>query len=153
MVTGKDSNVITVENLDIDTASSYSDDDVYAELSTYVQMIALNASGIAGVNTEKPVKLDNYNSISLDIGMYNNNSESFKGITYFGISKNKDSSLDFDKFITYENSTFWKSERKTLTLDVSDITGQYYIKIIAQHPSNVSYYGYYNLIYSLIIEK
>lgn len=135
----------------VDTASSWQ---AYWEEDDSLLICAMNTDGIAGLNTEKEINFDNINYIDLDVGMYNSYGTSFIGTTYLGVSNKKDTSLDFAKVITYDNSSTTTSiERKILTLDVSEMTGNYYIKIIAQHPSNITYHGYYNRIYSLSIRK
>ena len=112
----------------VDTASEW---EAFNEFEDSLLICAMNSNGIAGLNTEKEINLDNINYIDLDVGMYNSYGTSFVGTTYLGVSNKKDTSLDFAKVITYDNSSTTTSiERKILTLDVSEMTGNYYIKII-----------------------
>lgn len=134
----------------VDKASQYADNVVFRQMDNFYMLNALDANGIAGLNTKEKIDLTNIQKIEVDTEMYNNYGTSFTGTAYLGIYDKNDSTLDFTKFIKYEtNATSKNRERKILELDVSDIKGEYYIKIISQHPSNIKNYGFYVNIYSI----
>lgn len=132
-----------------DNASAYK---AYWQDEEFYAIVGTDKNGMAGINTEK-VDLTNINKIELDTKLYNNYGSSFYGDVYFGIYDKKDDTIDFTKYIKYSTNAVAKNaESKLLELDVSDIQGEYYIKAVSVHPSNVKNYGFYTFIYSLKIK-
>ena len=134
----------------VDNASQYADSSAFRQYDNFYKLNAMGADGRVGVNTKDKINLTNIKKIEVDTELYNNYGSSFIGTVYLGIYDKNDNTLDFTKFIKYStNATSNNSERKTLELDVSDIEGEYYIKVISLHPSNVRNNGFYVDIYSL----
>lgn len=134
----------------VDNASQYADSDAFGQDDNFYLLNAMDTDGRVGVNTKDKINLTNIKKIEIDTLLYNNYGSSFIGTAYLGIYDKNDNTLDFTKFIKYStNATLSNSERKTLELDVSDIEGEYYIKVISLHPSNVSHYAFFVGIYSL----
>ena len=137
------------ETFRVDTAPSYS---AFRETNNFYEINAIDSNGRVGLNSSKKIKLDNVNYIELDGGFCNNYGSRLMGTTYLGICTDKDNTLNFTKVESISTNAT-SEERKTIKLDVSDINGEYYIKIVGYHPSNVSYYQYSSRIYSLLLEK
>lgn len=134
----------------VDNASQYADSGAFGQDDNFYLLNAMDTDGRVGVNTKDKINLTNIKKIEIDTLLYNNYGSSFIGTAYLGIYDKNDNTLDFTKFIKYStNATLSNSERKTLELDVSDIEGEYYIKVISLHPSNVSHYAFFVGIYSL----
>ena len=134
----------------VDNASQYADSSAFRQYDNLYQLNAMDTNGRVGVNTKDKINLTNIKKIEVDTELYNNYGSSFIGTVYLGIYDKNDNTLDFTKFIKYStNATSNNRERKTLELDVSDIEGEYYIKVISLHPSNVRNYGFLVNIYSL----
>ena len=136
----------------VDNASKYDDSIAFGQRNNFYELYAMDTDGRVGINTKDKIDLTNIQKIEIDTVMYNNYGPSFTGTEYLGIYDKNDSTLDFTKFIKYSTNADVvqnKSERKTLELDVSDIEGEYYIKIISLHPSNIRNYGFLVHVYSL----
>lgn len=134
----------------VDNASQYADSSAFRQYDNFYLLNAMDTDGRVGVNTKDKINLTNIQKIEIDTLLYNNYGSSFIGTAYLGIYDKNDNTLDFTKFIKYStNATLSNSERKTLELDVSNIEGEYYIKVISLHPSNVSHYAFFVDIYSL----
>ncbi len=130
--------------------TTYEESNAFIKYDNFCQLNAMDSYGRVGVNTTDKINLTNIQKIEIDTLLYNNYGSSFIGTAYLGIYDKNDNTLDFTKFIKYStNATLNNRERKTLELDVSDIEGEYYIKVISLHPSNVSYYAFFVDIYSL----
>lgn len=130
--------------------TTYEESNAFKKYDNFCQLNAMDSYGRVGVNTTDKINLTNIQKIEIDTLLYNNYGSSFIGTAYLGIYDKNDNTLDFTKFIKYStNATLSNRERKTLELDVSDIEGEYYIKVISLHPSNVSHYAFFVDIYSL----
>lgn len=130
--------------------TTYEESNAFKKYDNFCQLNAMDSYGRVGVNTTDKINLTNIQKIEIDTLLYNNYGSSFIGTAYLGIYDKNDNTLDFTKFIKYStNATSSNKERKTLELDVSDIEGEYYIKVISLHPSNVSHYAFFVDIYSL----
>ena len=140
---GVDSSIF--EPFRVDSASSY---EAYGQKNGYYMINALNSNGRAGININNKIDLTNVKKIIVNTDLSNNYGSSFIGTIYLGICNQKTNSIDFVKSINYSTNAT-KNERKILELDVSDIEGEYYIKTIVVHPSNVTNYGFYSYIYSI----
>ena len=140
---GVDSSIF--EPFRVDSASSY---EAYGQKNGYYMINALNSNGRAGINRNNKIDLTNVKKIIVNTDLSNNYGSSFIGTIYLGICNQKTNSIDFIKSINYSTNAT-KNERKILELDVSDIEGEYYIKTIVVHPSNVTNYGFYSYIYSI----
>ena len=140
---GVDSSIF--EPFRVDSASSY---EAYGQKNGYYMINALNSNGRAGININNKIDLTNVKKIIVNTYLSNNYGSSFIGTIYLGICNQKTNSIDFIKSINYSTNAT-KNERKILELDVSDIEGEYYIKTIVVHPSNVTNYGFYSYIYSI----
>ena len=140
---GVDSSIF--EPFRVDSASSY---EAYGQKNGYYMINALNSNGRAGININNKIDLTNVKKIIVNTDLSNNYGSSFIGTIYLGICNQKTNSIDFIKSINYSTNAT-KNERKILELDVSDIEGEYYIKTIVVHPSNVTNYGFYSYIYSI----
>ncbi|MNT79550.1 hypothetical protein D3C72_2188930 [compost metagenome] len=82
----------------------------------------------------------------------NNYGTGLTGTCYGGISSVSDNTLNFTKVQNYStNQTI--SQDKTLTLDVSDVTGEYYIKAAALHSASPSTYQFNANLYSIKLIK
>lgn len=140
---GVDSSIF--EPFRVDSASSY---EAYGQKNGYYTINALNSNGRAGININNKIDLTNVKKIIVNTDLSNNYGSSFIGTIYLGICNQKNNSIDFVKSINYSTNAT-KNERKILELDVSDIEGEYYIKTILVHPSNVTNYGFTSNIYSI----
>mgnify|MGYP000425302992 FL=1 len=140
---GVDSSIF--EPFRVDSASSY---EAYGQKNGYYTINALNSNGRAGININNKIDLTNVKKIIVNTDLSNNYGSSFIGTIYLGICNQKNNSIDFIKSINYSTNAT-KNERKILELDVSDIEGEYYIKTILVHPSNVTNYGFTSNIYSI----
>lgn len=140
---GVDSSIF--EPFRVDSASSY---EAYGQKNGYYMINALNSNGRAGININNKIDLTNVKKIIGNTDLSNNYGSSFIGTIYLGICNQKNNSIDFIKSINYSTNAT-KNERKILELDVSDIEGEYYIKTILVHPSNVTNYGFTSYIYSI----
>ena len=140
---GVDSSIF--EPFRVDSASSY---EAYGQKNGYYMINALNSNGRAGININNKIDLTNVKKIIVNTDLSNNYGSSFIGTIYLGICNQKNNSIDFIKSINYSTNAT-KNERKILELDVSDIEGEYYIKTILVHPSNVTNYGFTSYIYSI----
>lgn len=140
---GVDSSIF--EPFRVDSASSY---EAYGQKNGYYMINALNSNGRAGININNKIDLTNVKKIIVNTDLSNNYGSSFIGTIYLGICNQKNNSIDFVKSINYSTNAT-KNERKILELDVSDIEGEYYIKTIVVHPSNVTNYGFTSYIYSI----
>lgn len=140
---GVDSSIF--EPFRVDSASSY---EAYGQKNGYYMINALNSNGRAGININNKIDLTNVKKIIVNTDLSNNYGSSFIGTIYLGICNQKTNSIDFIKSINYSTNAT-KNERKILEMDVSDIEGEYYIKTIVVHPSNVTNYGFYSYIYSI----
>ncbi len=140
---GVDSSIF--EPFRVDSASSY---EAYGQKNGYYMINALNSNGRAGININNKIDLTNVKKIIVNTDLSNNYGSSFIGTIYLGICNQKNNSIDFIKSINYSTNAT-KNERKILELDVSDIEGEYYIKTILVHPSNVTNYGFISYIYSI----
>lgn len=140
---GVDSSIF--EPFRVDSASSY---EAYGQKNGYYTINALNSNGRAGININNKIDLTNVKKIIVNTDLSNNYGSSFIGTIYLGICNQKNNSIDFIKSINYSTNAT-KNERKILELDVSDIEGEYYIKTIVVHPSNVTNYGFTSNIYSI----
>lgn len=140
---GVDSSIF--EPFRVDSASSY---EAYGQKNGYYMINALNSNGRAGININNKIDLTNVKKIIVNTDLSNNYGSSFIGTIYLGICNQKTNSIDFIKSINYSTNAT-KNERKILEMDVSDIEGEYYIKTILVHPSNVTNYGFYSYIYSI----
>lgn len=140
---GVDSSIF--EPFRVDSASSYK---AYGQKNGYYTINALNSNGRAGININNKIDLTNVKKIIVNTDLSNNYGSSFIGTIYLGICNQKNNSIDFIKSINYSTNAT-KNERKILELDVSDIEGEYYIKTILVHPSNVTNYGFTSNIYSI----
>lgn len=140
---GVDSSIF--EPFRVDSASSY---EAYGQKNGYYMINALNSNGRAGININNKIDLTNVKKIIVNTDLSNNYGNSFIGTIYLGICNQKTNSIDFIKSINYSTNAT-KNERKILEMDVSDIEGEYYIKTILVHPSNVTNYGFYSYIYSI----
>ena len=140
---GVDSSIF--EPFRVDNASSYR---AYGQEKGCYMINALNSNGRAGININNKIDLTNVKKIIVNTDLYNNYGSSFIGTIYLGICNQKNNSIDFVKSINYSTNAT-KNERKILELDVSDIEGEYYIKTILVHPSNVTNYGFTSYIYSI----
>ena len=129
----------------MDSASSYK---AYGQKNGYYIITALDSNGRAGININNKIDLTNVKKIIVNTDLSNNYGSSFIGTIYLGICNQKNNSIDFIKSINYSTNAT-KNERKILELDVSDIEGEYYIKTIVVHPSNVTNYGFTSNIYSI----
>lgn len=91
--------------------------------------------------TESKIDMTKYSSIVLDANVFSD-SDYLTSTIYIGLSETLNGSIDF---IKQENWSVLgkKSQNKQLTLDVSDISGKYYIKCLINHndatPANRSY--------------
>jgi|GEM_PF-5315840 Tfp pilus assembly protein PilE len=140
---GVDSSIF--EPFRVDSASSY---EAYGQKNGYYIINALDSNGRAGININNKIDLTNIKKIIVNTDLSNNYGSSFIGTIYLGICNQKNNSIDFIKSINYSTNAT-KNERKILELDVSDIEGEYYIKTIVVHPSNVTHYGFTSNIYSI----
>ncbi len=140
---GVDSSIF--EPFRVDSASSY---EAYGQKNGYYMINALNSNGRAGININNKIDLTNVKKIIVNTDLSNNYGSSFIGTIYLGICNQKTNSIDFIKSINYSTNAT-KNERKILEMDVSDIEGEYYIKTILVHPSNVTNYGFTSYIYSI----
>lgn len=140
---GVDSSIF--EPFRVDSASSYK---AYGQKNGYYIINALDSNGRAGININNKIDLTNIKKIIVNTDLSNNYGSSFIGTIYLGICNQKNNSIDFIKSINYSTNAT-KNERKILELDVSDIEGEYYIKTIVVHPSNVTHYGFTSNIYSI----
>ncbi len=140
---GVDSSIF--EPFRVDSASSY---EAYGQKNGYYIINALDSNGRAGININNKIDLTNVKKIIVNTDLSNNYGSSFIGTIYLGICNQKNNSIDFIKSINYSTNAT-KNERKILELDVSDIEGEYYIKTIVVHPSNVTNYGFTSNIYSI----
>lgn len=140
---GVDSSIF--EPFRVDSASSY---EAYGQKNGYYRINALNTNGRAGININNKIDLTNVKKIIVNTDLSNNYGSSFIGTIYLGICNQKNNSIDFIKSINYSTNAT-KNERKILEVDVSDIEGEYYIKTILVHPSNVTNYGFTSNIYSI----
>ena len=140
---GVDSSIF--EPFRVDSASSY---EAYGQKNGYYIINALNSNGRAGININNKIDLTKVKKIIVNTDLSNNYGSSFIGTIYLGICNQKNNSIDFIKSINYSTNAT-KNERKILELDVSDIEGEYYIKTIVVHPSNVTNYGFSSNIYSI----
>lgn len=140
---GVDSSIF--EPFRVDSASSYK---AYGQKNGYYIITALDSNGRAGININNKIDLTNVKKIIVNTDLSNNYGSSFIGTIYLGICNQKNNSIDFIKSINYSTNAT-KNERKILELDVSDIEGEYYIKTIVVHPSNVTNYGFTSNIYSI----
>ncbi len=140
---GVDSSIF--EPFRVDSASSYK---AYGQKNGYYIINALDSNGRAGININNKIDLTNVKKIIVNTDLSNNYGSSFIGTIYLGICNQKNNSIDFIKSINYSTNAT-KNERKILELDVSDIEGEYYIKTIVVHPSNVTNYGFTSNIYSI----
>ena len=140
---GVDSSIF--EPFRVDSASSY---EAYGQKNGYYIINALNSNGRAGININNKIDLTNVKKIIVNTDLSNNYGSSFIGTIYLGICNQKTNSIDFIKSINYSTNAT-KNERKILEMDVSDIEGEYYIKTILVHPSNVTNYGFTSYIYSI----
>lgn len=140
---GVDSSIF--EPFRVDSASSY---EAYGQKNGYYMINALDSNGRAGININNKIDLTNVKKIIVNTDLSNNYGSSFIGTIYLGICNQKTNSIDFIKSINYSTNAT-KNERKILEMDVSDIEGEYYIKTIVVHPSNVTNYGFYSYIYSI----
>lgn len=140
---GVDSSIF--EPFRVDSASSY---EAYGQKNGYYMINALNSNGRAGININNKIDLTNVKKIIVNTDLSNNYGSSFIGTIYLGICNQKTNSIDFIKSINYSTNAT-KNERKILEMDVSDIEGEYYIKTIVVHPSNVTNYGFCSYIYSI----
>ena len=136
---GVDSSIF--EPFRVDSASSY---EAYGQKNGYYIINALDSNGRAN----NKIDLTNIKKIIVNTDLSNNYGSSFIGTIYLGICNQKNNSIDFIKSINYSTNAT-KNERKILELDVSDIEGEYYIKTIVVHPSNVTHYGFTSNIYSI----
>lgn len=139
---GVDSSIFEPFRVD---SSSYS---AYGQKNGYYEINALGQNGRAGINIKDKIDLTNVKKVIVNTDLYNNYGSSFIGTIYLGICNQKNNSIDFIKSINYSTNAT-KNERKILELDVSDIEGEYYIKTIVVHPSNVTNYGFTSYIYSI----
>ena len=138
------------EQFRVDSAAQWP---AFSQSNNSYIITGLDANGRAGVNTKEKIDLTNIQKIQLETGLYNNYGSSFIGTVYLGIYDKNDNTLNFAKSIKYStNAVEENAERKTLELDVSDIRGEYYIKVISLHPSNISNYGFYVSMYSLKVK-
>lgn len=140
---GVDSSIF--EPFRVDSASSY---EAYGQKNGYYIINALNSNGRAGININNKIDLTKVKKIIVNTDLSNNYGSSFIGTIYLGICNQKTNSIDFIKSINYSTNAT-KNERKILEMDVSDIEGEYYIKTILVHPSNVTNYGFTSYIYSI----
>lgn len=140
---GVDSSIF--EPFRVDSASSY---EAYGQKNGYYIINALDSNGRAWININNKIDLTNIKKIIVNTDLSNNYGSSFIGTIYLGICNQKNNSIDFIKSINYSTNAT-KNERKILELDVSDIEGEYYIKTIVVHPSNVTHYGFTSNIYSI----
>ena len=122
----------------------------YGQKNGYYSIIGIDKNGRAGINTNKKINLNNVNKISVDTDLYNCYGSSFVGTIYLGICNLKDNSIDFVKSVNYStNVVNPNTDRKVLELNVKDIEGEYYIKIIAVHPANINDSEFDAKIYSI----
>ena len=140
---GIDSSNFELFRVDDSNAKNYP---AYGQEKNFFYIYGHNLNGRTGINVKNKIDLTNINKIEINIGSYNNYGSDFYGTVYLGIYTKKDNTLNFSKMVKYSTNTT-SLENKILELDVSEVTGEYYIKIISEHPNNVQYYSFYTHLY------
>lgn len=108
--------------------------------------------GRCGVNTNEKVDLTDVNTIEFQLKADNNYGTGLTGTCYGGVYTSSDNSLNFTKVQSY--STNQPSiQDKTLILDVSDLSGAYYIKTVSLHGASPENYQFDTYIYSIKLIK
>lgn len=117
--------------------SSYNTQSSYARLdnSSYDLFAAYKNNRTAMYTTEKH-DLTNYNKLKISVGLLSNNS-SLSTKFYAGICNEKDYDITFVEFDTCEVLST-EEIKNNMEIDISELTGEFYIKCIVAHGSEVT---------------
>lgn len=104
--------------------------------------------GVAVSNNK--INVTNLSSITFNIRGYTNHDDLTCDV-FVGIASNKTKNDTFVRSDSLEGE--YEFDYRDFTVDVSDLTGEYYLKFITYHPTNVTYYGAYSRLHSIVANE
>ena len=127
----------------------------YANYTSYKSkncflLISPDSGMYATIISKKAIDVTNLSSITFDFSAETNHNDLLCNI-YMGISENSNFDNNFIRQNKIENT---KTINETnLSIDVSDLTGEYYLKYTAYHATNVTNYGVQAYLYGISAHK
>lgn len=114
------------------------------------ELITCNSGNYGIAISKNKINVNDISSIKYILSG-NTNHNDLKCNVFVGIAENNTANTTFIRSDKIEGQKTF--DDKELNIDISDLSGEYYLKFITYHPTNVSAYGSYGYLYNIIANK